>query len=158
MTDNEASKAAATAQEEIATPATGVQAQLTALLERIGAMQSLPGSPPWVSDTVIICQPPVARAQHNELNENPHKTWVVTGFAEPLSWCFEQLRDILASEFDYIDLDDVLRHLAENAIEFLSRTSAGELNFEPQARGKALLLFVVQCARRTMARQHSSVF
>ena len=78
-------------------------------------------------------------------------TWVVTEYVEPLSWCFLQLQNILTPKLDHTGSQDVFSHLADASIDFLGRSSAGELDFEPNARGKALLLFVLQCARRLVA-------
>lgn len=129
--------------------------RLTELTGQIAHYRDLPRSRLWQSETVII--------RESSDGDDPidgfrgtasiysKQTLIVTKFAQQLSWCFEQLQHILRPVIDYIRLHDAFGFIADAAIEFLSRRSAGELEFEPAARAKALLLFVVQSSRRLVA-------
>ena len=120
------------------------------LIEQVANASELPTAPPWRGTTVLICAPGQDWSDSPNVSAYTSNgvTWVVTEYVEQLSWCFLQLQNILTPRIDYIGTLDVFSHLAEAAIDFLGRSSAGELDFNPEARGKALLLFVLQCARR----------
>lgn len=134
--------------------------RLTELTQQIAGFRDLPRSNLWVSDTVCIEEP----ADMDEQSDTPKgeigvcakQTLIITNFAPQLSWCFEQLQHILRPVIDYIRLHDAFGFIADAAIEFLARRSAGELDFDPAARAKALLLFVVQSARRLVALSHDN--
>ncbi len=124
--------------------------QIQELIALVASTPVLPVAEPWKGTSVLICAP--GQDWTDSPNTSAYSSngvvWVVTEFFEQLSWCFLQLQNILSPRMDYIGSQDVFSHLAEAAIDFLGRSSAGELDFNPNARGKALLLFVLQCARR----------
>jgi len=123
------------------------------LIQKVANAEQLPSAEPWAGPTVLVCAP------GQDWSESPNTsayasngmTWVVTEYVEPLSWCFSQLQNILSPHLDHVGYQDVFSHLADASIDFLGRTSAGELDFKPEARAKALLLFILQCARRLVA-------
>lgn len=127
-----------------------IDQQISDLVQQVTLARELPVAAPWAGTSVLICAP------GQDWSESPNTsaygsngvTWVVTEYVEQLSWCFLQLQNILTPRLDYIGSQDVFSHLADAAIDFLGRSSAGELDFHPDARAKALLLFVLQCARR----------
>lgn len=129
---------------------TAVDQQIHELIARVANAPVLPVAEPWQGASVLICAP--GQDWTDSPNTSAYSsngiTWIVTEYVEQLSWCFLQLQNILSPSMDYIGAQDVFSHLAEAAIDFLGRSSAGELDFNPDARGKALLLFVLQCARR----------
>ena len=129
--------------------------RLTELTEQIANFGDLPRSKLWHSETVIVREYSEQDAQNSEFDGEAgiyaKQTLIVTKFAQQLSWCFEQLQHILRPVIDYIRLHDAFGFIADAAIEFLGRRSAGEMEFDPAARAKALLLFVVQSTRRLVA-------
>lgn len=129
--------------------------RLTELTEQIGNLGEMPRSKPWQSETVIIRESSELDEQNDDIEASTgiyaKQTLIVTKFAPQLSWCFEQLHHILRPVMDYIRLHDAFGFIADAAIEFLGRRSAGELEFGSDARAKALLLFVVQSSRRLVA-------
>jgi len=129
-----------------------IDAHLRALVQTVADSEQLPSAEPWAGATVLICAPGQdwTDSPNTSAYASNGMTWVVTEFVEPLSWCFAQLQNILSPRLDLVGTQDVFSHLADAAIEFLGRTSAGELEFQPEARAKALLLFVLQCARRLL--------
>ena len=132
---------------------TSADQQIQALVKKVAAAKVLPVAAPWAGTSVLICAP--GQDWSDPPNTSAYSsngvTWVVTEYVEQLSWCFLQLQNILTPSMDHIGSQDVFSHLAEAAIDFLGRSSAGELDFNPEARGKALLLFVLQCARRLIS-------
>ena len=136
-----------------ATRSREIDSDILALIQKVASADQLPTAEPWAGTSVLICAP--GQDWSNSPNTSAYAsngmTWVVTEYVEPLSWCFLQLQNILSPHLDYVGSRDVFSHLADASIDFLGRTSAGELNFQPDARAKALLLFVLQCARRLVA-------
>ena len=130
--------------------ATEIDSLILDLVQKVADAEQLPSAPPWAGATVLVCAPGQdwTDSPNTSAYASNGMTWVVTEYVEPLSWCFGQLQNILAPRLDYVGAQDVFSHLADAAIDFLGRTSAGELDFQPDARAKALLLFVLQCARR----------
>ncbi len=124
--------------------------RLDELVRSIISTEVLPTAPLWHSATVRICARKPEVRSSGRLTSQTRTIWIVTEFADNLSWCFLQLQDILTPAIDYIDHSDVFGHLADTAIEFLGRTSAGEQNFEPDQRARALLLLITQGARRLL--------
>ena len=152
-----------------------VDQQIAALVQQVAHAKELPTAAAWAGTSVLICAPgqdwpdsgsgsssssnitragSTAGATPTSAYPSSGVTWVVTEYVEQLSWCFLQLQNILNPRLDYIGSQDVFSHLADAAIDFLGRSSAGELDFQPEARAKALLLFVLQCARR-LVRNHA---
>ncbi len=130
--------------------ASQIDQQIHALVQAVAQARQLPVAAPWASTSVLICAPGQnwSDSPDSGAYSSSGVTWVVTEHVEQLSWCFLQLQNILTPRLDYIGAQDVYSHLADAAIEFLGRHTAGELNFQPETRAKALLLFVLQCARR----------
>jgi len=130
-----------------------IDERIQALIASVASARVLPAAAPWAGTSVLICAP------GQDWSDSPNTSaytsngviWVVTEYVEQLSWCFLQLQNILTSSLDYIGSQDVFSHLAEAAIDFLGRSSAGELDFHPDARAKALLLLVLQNARRLIS-------
>ncbi|MEM7218167.1 MAG: hypothetical protein AAF515_07360 [Pseudomonadota bacterium] len=108
----------------------------------------------WIGSDVLVCQPGTdwENASHTSPRQNTGKTWVVTEFAAELSWAFEALAQIIAEHDVYTSDDrrDFYGQLAEHAIEFLGRSSAGEQTFESRSRARSLLFFTLQNARRLL--------
>ncbi len=127
-----------------------IDEQISHLIELVANADCLPKTEPWAGATVLICAPGQNWSESPNTSAYPSNgmTWVVTEYVEPLSWCFMELQKVFSERIDYAGSQDVYIHLADAAIEFLGRSSAGELEFHPDARAKALLLFVLQCARR----------
>lgn len=127
-----------------------IDKQIHALVRQVASASVLPAAAPWAGTSVLICAPGQnwTDAPNTSAYSSNGVTWVVTEFSEQLSWCFLQLQNILTPSLDYIGSQDVFSHLAEAAIDFLGRSSAGELDFHPDVRARTLLLFVLQCARR----------
>ena len=136
--------------EELRADAGSIDGDILDLIHQVANTTSLHSAPPWTGTSVLICAPGQdwSASTNTSAYASNGITWVVTEYVEQLSWCFLQLENILASRLDYIGKQDVFSHLAESAIDFLGRSSAGEMNFDPNARAKALMLFVLQCARR----------
>lgn len=127
-----------------------IDEQISHLINLVASTNHLPKAEPWAGATVLICAPGQNWSDSPNTNAYPSNgmTWVVTEYVEPLSWCFAELQKVFSQRMDHAGSEDVYLHLADAAIEFLGRSSAGELDFQPEARAKALLLFVLQCARR----------
>jgi len=97
------------------------------LIEQVANSQALPTAAPWQGASVLV------RAPGQDWSDSPNVsaynsngvTWVVTEYVAQLSWCFLQLQNILTPRIDYIGTQDVFSHLAEAAIDFLGRSSAG---------------------------------
>lgn len=142
-----------TTQPSLSDRLASIDEQIHTLIGSVARAEVLPVAAPWAGTSVLICAP--GQDWSDPPNTSAYSsngvTWVVTEYVEQLSWCFLQLQNILTPSMDYIGSQDVFSHLAEAAIDFLGRSSAGELDFNPEARGKALLLFILQCARRLIS-------